>query len=101
GRDARRSLRAVHIVRAPRPMTKSLILPISLLLLLASTAEAQISPGGMGGGGMGGPGGGMGGPTTPAGEEKKEGVGEAAPKTPGLLPTTPTLPAQKSKRKKW
>ena len=45
---------------------------------------------------------GMGGPTQPAGgDEKKEGVAEAAPKTPGLLPTTPALPAPKSRRKKW
>ncbi len=67
----------------------------SLLLLLAvGTAEAQIQPGG---GGM--PGGGMGGPQ---GEEpKKDGVAEAAPKTPGLLPTTPALPAPKGRRKRW
>jgi len=45
---------------------------------------------------------GMGGPTPPVGgEEKKEGVAEAAPKTPGLLPTTPALPAPKGRRKKW
>ncbi|MGE0548948.1 MAG: TIGR04551 family protein [Kofleriaceae bacterium] len=37
----------------------------------------------------------------PAGEEKKEGVAEAAPKTPGLLPTTPALPPPKSRRKRW
>ena len=44
------------------------------------------------GGGMpmgGGPGGGQ----QPSGEEKKEGVAEAAPKTPGLLPTTPDAAA--------
>ncbi len=45
---------------------------------------------------------GMGGAPQPSGgEEKKEGVAEAAPKTPGLLPTTPALPAPKSRRKKW
>src|SRR5437867_833235 len=55
-------------------------------------AEAQISPGG-----FGGPGGGQ----QPSGEEKKEGVAEAAPKTPGLLPTTPALPPSKGRRKKW
>ncbi len=65
-----------------------------VLATLATTAiaEAQIAPGGMGG---------MGGPQTPAGEQKKEGVAEAAPKTPGLLPTTPALPAPKGRRKKW
>jgi uncharacterized protein (TIGR04551 family) len=61
-------------------------------------AWAQINPGGMP---MGQPGGGMPGAQQPAGEEKKEGVGEAAPKTNGLLPTTPALPAPKSSRKKW
>jgi uncharacterized protein (TIGR04551 family) len=53
------------------------------------TASAQISPGG----GFG--------PSQPAGEQKKEGVAEAAPKTPGLLPTTPALPAPKGRRKQW
>jgi uncharacterized protein (TIGR04551 family) len=48
-----------------------------------------------------GPMGGMGGPQTPASEEKKEGVAEAAPKTPGLLPTTPALPPPKGRRKRW
>jgi len=62
----------------------------------APLAEAQIAPGG---GGMGGPG--MGGPSQPAGEDKKDGVAEAAPKTPGLLPTTPALPAPKGRRKRW
>ncbi|HEY5951574.1 MAG TPA: TIGR04551 family protein [Kofleriaceae bacterium] len=53
-----------------------------------------MTPGGpMGGGGMG--------PSSPAGEEKKEGVAEAAPKTPGLLPTTPALPPPKGRRKRW
>jgi uncharacterized protein (TIGR04551 family) len=47
-------------------------------------------------------GGGMGGPTNPSGgEEKKEGVAEAAPKTPNLLPTTPALPPPKGRRKRW
>jgi uncharacterized protein (TIGR04551 family) len=57
----------------------------------------------MGPGPMGpmGPGGGMGGPQTPAGEEKKEGVAVEAPKTPGLLPTTPALPPPKGRRKRW
>lgn len=59
-------------------------------------AEAQISPGA---GPAGGPG--MGGPTPGGGDDKKEGVAVEAPKTPGLLPTTPALPAPKSRRKKW
>ncbi len=42
----------------------------------------------------------MGGPPQ-GGEEKKEGVAEAAPKSPGLLPTTPALPAPKGRRKRW
>jgi uncharacterized protein (TIGR04551 family) len=61
----------------------------------APVASAQYTPGG---GGMGP---GMGGPSQPSGEEKKEGVAEAAPKTPGLLPTTPALPAPKGRRKRW
>src|SRR5688572_18616347 len=68
---------------------------VGLCLVTTGVAEAQISPGG----GM--QPGGMGGPQTPAGEEKKDGVAEAAPKTPGLLPTTPALPAPKGRRKKW
>lgn len=65
-----------------------------LILLSTAVAEAQISPGG----GMGP---GMGGPQPSGSEEKKEGVAESAPKTPGLLPTTPALPAPKGRRKRW
>jgi uncharacterized protein (TIGR04551 family) len=54
-------------------------------------AEAQIAPGGMG------PGAGR----QQGNDDKKPGVAEAAPKTPGLLPTTPALPAPKSRRKRW
>src|ERR1700753_894461 len=72
---------------------------LALLLIGGGTAYAQIAPGGMGGGGMGG--GGMGGPQTPAADEKKEGGAEAAPKTPGLLPTPPARPVQKGRRKRW
>ncbi|HEY4241562.1 MAG TPA: TIGR04551 family protein [Kofleriaceae bacterium] len=50
---------------------------------------------------MGGGGGNMGGPQTPAGDQKKEGVAEAAPKAVGLLPTTPALPPAKGRRKRW
>src|SRR5688572_11292664 len=63
------------------------------LLLTTTVAEAQMTPGaGMPGGGMG---------QQPASEEKKEGVAEAAPKAPGLLPTNPVLPAPKGRRKRW
>ncbi len=100
----------MRIVRPLRDAPKTLDFPMRylgskrfvgiafLVLGISSVAEAQMGPG-MGGGGMGG--GGMGGPTQPAGEEKKEGVAEAAPKTPGLLPTTPALPAPKGRRKRW
>ncbi|HEU0032432.1 MAG TPA: TIGR04551 family protein [Kofleriaceae bacterium] len=37
----------------------------------------------------------------PSGEEKKEGVAEAAPKTQAQLPTLPALPAAKGRRKRW
>ena len=105
---------ALSIVRAlvaVVSMPKTLVLPMpysrfpgrslrgiiaGVCLLTAGVAEAQISPGG----GMNPGGGGMGGPQ-PAGEEKKEGVAEAAPKTPGLLPTTPALPPPKGRRKRW
>jgi uncharacterized protein (TIGR04551 family) len=66
---------------------------IAILVGVQQLAEAQMTPGPMGGG--------MGGPQTPAAEEKKEGVAEAAPKTPGLLPTTPALPPPKGRRKRW
>jgi uncharacterized protein (TIGR04551 family) len=65
-----------------------------MLVVGAPEARAQIAPGGLGPSGGRPPGGG--------GEEpKKEGVAEAAPKTPGLLPTTPALPAPKGRRKRW
>src|SRR6186997_1096754 len=79
-------------------MPKSLVLsmPYStrvapLLLLIGTTAaEAQIAPGG-----------GMPGGAGQQEEQKKEGVAEAAPKAPGLLPTTPALPPPKGRRKRW
>jgi uncharacterized protein (TIGR04551 family) len=77
-----------------RYLAKALLASIVILVSFGSIAEAQM------GGGMpmgGGPGGGQ----QPSGEEKKEGVAEAAPKTPGLLPTTPTLPPPKGRRKRW
>jgi len=66
-----------------------------VLVVGAAAASAQIAPGGGMTPGMG--------PNPGAGssEEKKEGVAEAAPKTPGLLPTTPALPAPKGRRKHW
>jgi uncharacterized protein (TIGR04551 family) len=78
-----------------RYLAKAFLASIVILVAFGSIAEAQM------GGGMpmgGGPGGGG---QQPSGEEKKEGVAEAAPKTPGLLPTTPTLPPPKSRRKRW
>jgi uncharacterized protein (TIGR04551 family) len=63
------------------------------LLLTTTLAEAQIAPGGGMPGGMG--------QTPSQGEEKKEGVAEAAPKSPGLLPTNPVLPAPKGRRKRY
>jgi uncharacterized protein (TIGR04551 family) len=65
---------------------------VGLLLLGAGTAEAQLAPGG------GLPTGGQPGQQE---EQKKEGVAEAAPKTPGLLPTTPALPPPRGRRKQW
>jgi uncharacterized protein (TIGR04551 family) len=66
---------------------------IALILVLVGTtsAEAQIAPGGGMPGGAG----------RQQEEQKKEGVAEAAPKATGLLPTTPTLPPPKSRRKRW
>ncbi len=65
---------------------------IAAILLTTGVAEAQISPGGMGGPGGGG---------QPSGEDKKEGVAEAAPKNPSMLPTVPALPPPKGRRKRW
>lgn len=63
------------------------------LVALATVAHAQPAPTPFPGAGGGGPGGG--------GEDQKPaGVAEAAPKTPGLLPTAPTLPPPKSHRKR-
>jgi uncharacterized protein (TIGR04551 family) len=64
--------------------------PWAALILLAvpAAALAQVGPGLPGG--------------APGEEEdKKDGVAEAAPKTPGLLPTTPVLPPPKSKRMRF
>jgi len=75
-------------------LSSKVVLGTAVLLLSVDVAQAQMTPGGPMGGGMGGP-------TQPSGEEKKEGVAEAAPKTPGLLPTTPALPPPKGRRKRW
>src|SRR5215813_3580207 len=77
-----------------RPIAVRVGIAGMLLGVAVDTADAQVTPG-MGPG--------MGGPTQPANgnEEKKEGVAEAAPKQPGLLPTTPALPTAKGRRKKW
>lgn len=76
-----------------RYIGSKLFLGIAFLVGEVGVAHAQMAPGPMGGG--------MGGPQTPSGEEKKEGPAEAAPKTPGLLPTTPALPPPKGRRKRW
>jgi uncharacterized protein (TIGR04551 family) len=62
--------------------------------LVPSIAAAQVP---------GQPGGGLpsGGPAGEDDEDKGDGVAEAAPKTPGLLPTTPTLPPPKGKRNRF
>jgi uncharacterized protein (TIGR04551 family) len=65
-----------------------------VLVVGAPVVRAQIAPGGMN---PAGPGPGAG----PGSGDKKEGVAEAAPRTPGLLPTTPALPAPKARRKRW
>jgi uncharacterized protein (TIGR04551 family) len=76
----------------PYKTARILGIAASTLVAMTELAHAQLQPGGMGP---------MGGPQTPAGDEKKEGVAEAAPKAPGLLPTTPALPAPKGRRKRW
>ena len=78
-----------------RYIGSKLSLGIAIVVGMTELASAQMAPGGMGGG--------MGpmGPQTPSADEKKEGVAEAAPKTPGLLPTTPALPPPKGRRKRW
>lgn len=74
-------------------LTSKVFSGTALLLAAVQVAEAQMTPGGPMGGGMG--------PSQTGSEEKKEGVAEAAPKTPGLLPTTPALPPPKGRRKRW
>ena len=76
--------------RAPWARSACWALGIGVLIAAIPAAHAQLGPGG------GAPG--AGGPAQP---DKKEGVAEAAPKAPGLLPTTPALPAPKSRRKRW
>jgi uncharacterized protein (TIGR04551 family) len=83
---ARRGLRA-HKARWVR-----WVVCAGVLVIGAPVAHAQINPG---------PGMGPSPSQQGAQEEKKDGVAEAAPKAPGLLPTTPALPAPKSRRKRW
>jgi uncharacterized protein (TIGR04551 family) len=64
-----------------------------VLVVGAPMVRAQIAPGGLNPAGPG--------PGAGQGSDKKEGIAEAAPKTPGLLPTTPALPAPKARRKRW
>jgi uncharacterized protein (TIGR04551 family) len=72
----------------------SVLFGAAALSLLPSIAAAQVGPGQPGGGMPGGPAG-------EDDEDKGDGVAESAPKTPGLLPTTPTLPPPKGKRNKF
>src|ERR1700759_1906130 len=86
-----RYLRWVHRVRWTR-----VVLWAAVVIVGVPVAHAQITPGTMGPG--------MGGPTPGGGsgsDDKKAGVAEEAPKTPGLLPTTPALPAPKGRGKRW
>jgi uncharacterized protein (TIGR04551 family) len=70
---------------------RRLSLSLAFVLVVPSVAFAQLTPGGL-----------PSAPTGPAGgEEKKEGVAEAAPKATGALPTTPVLPSPRGKRKRW
>ncbi len=75
-------------------LSSKVLLGTAVLLVGVEVAEAQMTPGGPMGGGMGGP-------QQPAGDEKKDGVAEAAPKSTTLLPTTPALPPPKGRRKRW
>src|SRR5689334_14508160 len=72
-------------------MKTHLVAALGFVMWTGGLAAAQVGPGTMPG--AGGPG--------PETEEKPEGVAESAPKTPGLLPTTPALPPAKGKRKKF
>jgi uncharacterized protein (TIGR04551 family) len=87
-----------HIVGAPARASRSRWAPwvfwAGVLAIGAPAVHAQIAPGGMGPS-PSGPGAGQG------SDDKKPGVAEAAPQAPGLLPTTPALPAPKSRRKRW
>lgn len=74
-------------------MTRFTFVAALVVMLLPAAAAAQVP----------GPSGLPGGAGTPTGEDedKGDGVAEEAPKTPGLLPTTPTLPPPKGKRNKF
>src|SRR5687768_5767668 len=88
------SMSISHTSRTRRSCRRLVGITVAIVLGVSDVALAQMQPGGMGP--MGG-----GGPQQPAGDDKKEGVAEAAPKTPGLLPTTPALPSPKGRRKRW
>src|SRR5262249_5175670 len=85
----------LHIRRARSVLHPALwcALGTGVLVVGMPLAEAQIGPGGAGLG--------PGTPRPQGGDDKKEGVAEAAPKTPGLLPTTPALRPPKARRKRW
>ncbi len=71
-----------------RAAVLSVALP-AVLLVGHTGALAQVGPGPMSPGGPGGD------------EKKPEGIAEKAPTQPGQLPTTPVLPAPKTKKKRF
>lgn len=73
---------------SPRQLTS--IASFFLALGLSLPASAQLQPGQQ-----------PGGTVTPPGDTGEEGPAEEAPKTPGLLPTTPVLPPPKAKKKEF
>ena len=78
------------MLHLPRPTTKTLLVAVTSLTLLApASGLAQIGPGQ-----MPQPGG-------PMPEQKPEGEATKAPDVPGSLPTTPVLRAPKTKKKKF
>jgi uncharacterized protein (TIGR04551 family) len=85
-------------------LSRSTLGSLLALGVLQTAHSVSAQPAGGGGGGFGGPGAGLGGPGRPAGqpeEEKKDGIAEAAAKTPTMLPSTAVLPTPKSHRKRW
>ena len=94
GNPVTHTTRAVRAARSSRARWAPWVFWAGVLAIGAPVVHAQIAPGGMGPT-PGGPGAGQG------SDDKKPGVAEAAPQAPGLLPTTPALPAPKGRRKRW